>query len=175
MYWKIKTGILKFALFLELQEQTDNNGSQSCNKLSSLVHGAKYQHKHPNLQHSKPNWANIQTFNIQLIPTILTKKTPGGTFHQRITPSQPQSRVTISPALPLVAEQQHWFQFLELGWSTSSHRHMVPSSPAPRIVLDKEDVVTFYQSTMETEKENAQAYDMLLRISQAEQIKKSKC
>ena len=49
---------------------------------------------------------------------------------------------------------------------------MVPSSPAPRIVLDKEDVVTFYQSTMETEKENAQAYDMLLRISQAEQKKK---
>ena len=48
---------------------------------------------------------------------------------------------------------------------------MVPSSPAPRIVLDKEDVVTFYQSTMETEKENAEAYDMLLRISQAEQKK----
>ena len=49
---------------------------------------------------------------------------------------------------------------------------MVPSSPAPRIVLDKEDVVTFYQSTMETDKESAQAYDMLLRISQAEQKQK---
>jgi len=55
-----KKGILKFALFLELQEQTDNNGSQTCNKLSSLVHGAKYQHKHPNLQHSMSQHPNIQ-------------------------------------------------------------------------------------------------------------------
>ena len=44
------------------------------------------------------------------------------------------------------------FFSLTVGWSTSSHRQMLPSSPAPRIVLDNQNNVTIYLSKLKQKK-----------------------